>query len=55
MNANIIFERFLNELKNAKSMEEKEYAMINAYDELEECGYSNAEKMAIWNRMLMAA
>ncbi len=55
MNANTIFNNFLAELKTIDSMEEKEYAMIKAYDELDEAGYSNAEKMYIWNQMMMAA
>lgn len=55
MNANAIFNKFLNDLKVASSAEEKEYAMIAAYDELDGAGYSDAEKAYIWNQMLMAA
>ena len=55
MNANTIFEQFLQELAVASTMEEKEYAMIKAYDELDEAGYSDGEKKYIWKQMLMAA
>ncbi|MBQ6503141.1 MAG: hypothetical protein IJI57_04410 [Flexilinea sp.] len=55
MNANIIYKNFLNELKKASSIEEKEFAMIEAYDELDDCGYSSGEKMAVWNQMMLAA
>ena len=55
MNANTIYKNFLNELKKASSIEEKEYAMIAAYDELDEAGYSNGEKMAIWTQMMLVA
>ena len=54
-NANTIFENFLREIATASSMEEKEYAMIEAYDALDEAGYSEFEKNYIWNQMLMKA
>lgn len=55
MNANEIYKNFLNRLATIESMEEKEYAMIEAYDELTEAGYSEGERAYIWNRMLMEA
>ena len=51
-NANTIFENFLVKLGQISSMEEKEYVMIDAYDELAEAGYDKAECMYIWNQMM---
>lgn len=55
MNANEIYKNFLNRLATIESMEEKEYAMIEAYDELAEAGYNEGERAYIWNRMLLEA
>lgn len=52
---NNIFENFLKELAMAASFEEKEYAMINAYDAMEEAGYTNDEMKFAWNEMLLKA
>ena len=54
-NANEIYKNFLTRLEEISSFEEKEYAMIEAYDELAEAGYSDGERAYIWNQMLMAA
>lgn len=55
MNANTVFEKFLARMAEVSSMEEKEYAMIEAYDELDSLGYSDAEKAYVWNQMSMIA
>ena len=55
MNANTIFENFLEKLNTFSTAEEKEYAMIEAYDALDEAGYDENEKMVIWKQMMMAA
>ena len=55
MNANSIYKNYLNALKAISTMEEKEYAMIAAYDALDEAGYSDSEKKAVWNQMMLAA
>lgn len=55
MNANTIYNNFLARLQEISSFEEKEYAMIEAYDELTEAGYDESERMYIWNQMLMTA
>lgn len=55
MNANVIFANFLNKLNTISTIEEKEYAMIEAYDDLDAAGYNDAEKRYIWNQMMAAA
>ena len=52
---NTIYENFLKELAEASSFEEKEYAMIKAYDELDEAGCNDWEKKVVWKKMLAAA
>ena len=52
MNANEIFKNYLNKLNTISTMEEKEYAMIEAYDELAEAGYDEGERQYIWNQMM---
>ncbi len=55
MYANTIFANYLNKLNTIGTMEEKEYAMIEAYDELDAAGYDDSEKMYIWNQMMVVA
>lgn len=55
MNANTIFNNYLNKLNAISSIEEKEYAMIEAYDALDAAGYDDGEKMYIWNQMMAVA
>ncbi len=52
MNANKIFANYLNKLNTICTMEEKEYAMIEAYDDLDAAGYDDNEKMCIWQQMM---
>ena len=54
MNINKVFKKFVNDLNDAQSWDEKEEAMMNAYDALDDyC--DNAEKQYIWNKMMLMA
>ena len=52
MNANTIFANYLNKLSTISTLEEKQYAMIEVYDDLDAADYDDNEKMCIWQQMM---
>ncbi|MBP5782340.1 MAG: hypothetical protein J6W04_02255 [Bacteroidales bacterium] len=54
MNINMVFENFIERLNESNSLEEKEYAMIEAYDSLDD-SFTPEEKKAIYRQMMQIA